>query len=84
MQLFNKIASGLKTRAIHTVPGENDGTLDGGMIYREHSARATTRSITRASISFALDNVSQGRPELARPNGVAQRGPRAVSPRPRR
>ena len=28
MQLFNKIASGLKTRVIHTVPGENDGTLE--------------------------------------------------------
>jgi hypothetical protein len=80
MQLFKKIASGLKTRAIHTVPGENDAALDGGVLYREHfGERATTRSITRASISSRSTMCRRDVPSWRGTIGVAQGGPRSVS-----
>ena len=64
MQLFKKIAGGLNTRAIHTVPGENDAALDGGVLYREHFGE-THYSFDHKGVHFvALDNVSQGRPEV--------------------
>ncbi|HZZ07194.1 MAG TPA: metallophosphoesterase [Candidatus Binataceae bacterium] len=64
MQLFKKIAGGLRTRVIHTVPGENDAALDGGVLYREHFGE-THYSFDHKGVHFvALDNVSQGRPEV--------------------
>jgi hypothetical protein len=64
MQLFKKIAGGLNTRAIHTVPGENDAALDGGVLYREHFGE-THYSFDHKGVHFvALDNVSRGRPEV--------------------
>ena len=68
MQLFKKIAGGLKTRAIHTVPGENDAALDGGVLYREHFGESHY-SFDHKGVHFvALDNVSQGSPQV----GAAQ------------
>jgi hypothetical protein len=64
MRLFKKIASGLKTRALHTVPGENDAALDGGVLYREHFGESHY-SFDHKGVHFvALDNVSQGSPEV--------------------
>ncbi|HEV7989435.1 MAG TPA: metallophosphoesterase, partial [Candidatus Binataceae bacterium] len=64
MQLFKQIAGGLKTRAIHTVPGENDAALDGGVLYREHFG-VSHYSFDHKGVHFvALDNVSQGSPEV--------------------
>jgi len=68
MRLFRKIAGGLRTRAIHTVPGENDAALDGGVLYREHFGE-THYSFDHKGVHFvALDNVSQGSAEV----GTAQ------------
>jgi hypothetical protein len=64
VQLFKQIAGGLKTRAIHTVPGENDAALDGGVLYREHFGESHY-SFDHKGVHFvALDNVSQGSPEV--------------------
>lgn len=64
MQLFRKIAGGLNTRTIHTVPGENDAALDGGVLYREHFGESHY-SFDHKGVHFvALDNVSQGSPEV--------------------
>jgi predicted phosphodiesterase len=64
MQLFKQIAGGIKTRAIHTVPGENDAALDGGVLYREHFGESHY-SFDHKGVHFvALDNVSQGSPEV--------------------
>jgi predicted phosphodiesterase len=64
MQLFKKIAGGLKTRAIHTVPGENDAALDSGVLYREHFGESHY-SFDHKGVHFvALDNVSQGSPKV--------------------
>jgi 3',5'-cyclic AMP phosphodiesterase CpdA len=64
MQSFKKIAGGIKTPAIHTVPGENDAALDGGVLYREHFGE-THYSFDHKGVHFvALDNVSRGRPEV--------------------
>ena len=64
MQLFRKIAGGLNTRTIHTVPGENDAALDGGVLYREHFGESHY-SFDHKGVHFvALDNVSQGSPEI--------------------
>ena len=64
MQRFEKIAGGLKTRALRTVPGENDAALDGGVLYREHFGE-THYSFDHKGVHFiALDNVSQGSPKV--------------------
>ena len=64
MQLFRKIAGGLNTRTIHTVPGENDAALDGGVLYREHFGESHY-SFDHKGVHFvALDNVSQGSPQV--------------------
>ena len=73
MQLFKQIAGGLKTRAIHTVPGENDAALDGGVSTASISARATTHSITRASISSRSIMCRGAAPRLARRNWPGSR-----------
>jgi predicted phosphodiesterase len=64
MQLFKSIAGRINSPAIHTVPGENDAALDGGVLYREHFGE-THYSFDHKGVHFvALDNVSRGRPEV--------------------
>ncbi len=69
MRLFAKIAGGLRTGAIHAVPGENDAALDGGVLYREHFGESHYSFDHKGVHFIALDNVSQGSPEV----GAAQR-----------
>jgi 3',5'-cyclic AMP phosphodiesterase CpdA len=64
MQLFKTISGRINTAAIHTVPGENDAALDGGVLYREHFGD-THYSFDHKGVHFvALDNVSRGHPEV--------------------
>jgi predicted phosphodiesterase len=64
MQLFKSIAGRINTSAVHTVPGENDAALDGGVLYREHFGESHY-SFDHKGVHFvALDNVSRGRPEV--------------------
>jgi hypothetical protein len=64
MQLFKSIAGRINTSALHTVPGENDAALDGGVLYREHFGESHY-SFDHKGVHFvALDNVSRGRPEV--------------------
>jgi 3',5'-cyclic AMP phosphodiesterase CpdA len=64
MQLFKSIARRINTRAIHTVPGENDAALDGGVLYHEHFGESHY-SFDHKGVHFvALDNVSRGRPQV--------------------
>ena len=64
MQLFKTISGRINTAAIHTVPGENDAALDGGVLYREHFGE-THYSFDHKGVHFvALDNVSRGHPEV--------------------
>jgi calcineurin-like phosphoesterase family protein len=64
MQLFKSIAGRINTSAIHTVPGENDAALDGGVLYREHFGESHY-SFDHKGVHFvALDNVSRGHPEV--------------------
>jgi predicted phosphodiesterase len=64
MQLFKTIAKRINTSAIHTVPGENDAALDGGVLYRSFFGD-THYSFDHRGVHFiALDNVSRGRPEV--------------------
>jgi len=64
MQLFKSIAARINTSTLHTVPGENDAALDGGVLYREHFGESHY-SFDHKGVHFvALDNVSRGRPEV--------------------
>jgi hypothetical protein len=64
MRLFRSIAGRINTLEIHTVPGENDAALDGGVLYREYFGESHY-SFDHKGVHFvALDNVSLGRPEV--------------------
>jgi len=64
MRLFKSIAGRINSSALHTVPGENDAALDGGVLYREHFGESHY-SFDHKGVHFvALDNVSRGRPEV--------------------
>lgn len=64
MQLFKSIAGRLNTPVLHMVPGENDAALDGGALYQEHFGQ-THYAFDHKGVHFvALDNVSQGSPEI--------------------
>lgn len=64
MQFFKTIAGRIHTPAIHTVPGENDAALDGGVLYREHFGDSHY-SFDHKGVHFvALDNVSRAHPEV--------------------
>lgn len=68
MQTFQEIAGRLKVKQIHVVPGEHDAGLDGGELFRSVFGE-TSYSFDHRGIHFiALDNVSQGKPEV----GAAQ------------
>src|SRR6185312_9156874 len=64
MRLFKNIARGINTAAIHTVPGENDAALDGGVLYREHFGESHYSFDHKGVHFIAIDNVSQGSPEV--------------------
>ncbi len=64
MQLFKSISGRINTSAIHTVPGENDAALDGGVLYREHFGESHYSFDHRGVHFVALDNVSRGHPEV--------------------
>jgi predicted phosphodiesterase len=64
MELFKSIAGRINTPVIHTVPGENDAALDGGMLYREHFGESHYSFDHKGVHFIALDNVSQGSPEV--------------------
>jgi 3',5'-cyclic AMP phosphodiesterase CpdA len=64
MQLFKAIAGRINTPTIHTVPGENDAALDGGVLYREHFGESHYSFDHKGVHFIALDNVSRGRPEV--------------------
>lgn len=64
MRLFESISRRINTSALHTVPGENDAALDGGVLYREHFGESHY-SFDHKGVHFvALDNVSRGHPEV--------------------
>jgi hypothetical protein len=64
MRLFKTIAGRINTRTIHTVPGENDAALDGGVLYREHFGESHYSFDHKGVHFIALDNVSRGHPEV--------------------
>jgi len=64
MQLFKSIAARINTSTLHTVPGENDAALDGGVLYREHFGESHYSFDHKGVHFIALDNVSRGRPEV--------------------
>ena len=64
MHLFQKIASHLRVRARHMVPGEHDAGLDGGALYREIFGDSSYSFDHRGVHFVALDNVSRARPEV--------------------
>jgi 3',5'-cyclic AMP phosphodiesterase CpdA len=64
MQLFKSIAGRINTPALHMVPGENDAALDGGVLYREHFGESHYSFDHRGVHFIALDNVSQGSPQV--------------------
>ncbi|MBV8775011.1 MAG: metallophosphoesterase, partial [Deltaproteobacteria bacterium] len=64
MKTFKSIASRINTKTIHTVPGENDAALDGGVLYREHFGESHYAFDHKGVHFIALDNVSRGRPEV--------------------
>jgi 3',5'-cyclic AMP phosphodiesterase CpdA len=64
MQQFKSIAARINTPVIHTVPGENDAALDGGVLYREHFGESHYSFDYKGVHFIALDNVSRGHPEV--------------------
>jgi predicted phosphodiesterase len=64
MRLFKTIARRINTPAIHTVPGENDAALDGGVLYGEHFGESHYSFDHKGVHFIALDNVSRGHPEV--------------------
>lgn len=64
MRRFKEIASRLRVRAHHVVPGEHDAGLDGGVLFREHFGETHYAFDHRGVHFVALDNVSQAKPEV--------------------
>jgi 3',5'-cyclic AMP phosphodiesterase CpdA len=64
MRQFRSIASGINAPTMKFVPGENDASLDGGVLFRSFFG-PTYYSFDHRGVHFvALDNVSQGRPKI--------------------
>jgi hypothetical protein len=74
MELFKSIAGRINTSALHTVPGENDAALDGGVLYREHFGESHYSFDHKGVHFIALDNVSRGRPEESREKKLIKSG----------
>ena len=64
MRLFRKIAGNLKVPIVRSVPGEHDAGLDGGTLYRDAFGESHYSFDHRGVHFIALDNVSQGRPNV--------------------
>lgn len=66
MRAFRDIASRLRVKTIHAVPGEHDAALDGGTLFRENFGE-THYSFDHKGVHFiALDNVSRGKPVVGK------------------
>jgi 3',5'-cyclic AMP phosphodiesterase CpdA len=64
MKRFREIAAGLKVPLVHSVPGEHDAGLDGGVLFRENFGE-TYYSFDHRGVHFVgLDNVSRGKPAV--------------------
>jgi 3',5'-cyclic AMP phosphodiesterase CpdA len=64
MRLFQKIAGRLRAPLVKYVPGEHDAGLDGGALYRGAFGESHYAFDHRGVHFIALDNVSQGRPNV--------------------
>jgi hypothetical protein len=59
---FQEIASRLRVKSRHHVPGEHDAALDGGVLFRRHFGDPSYSFDHRGVHFVALDNVSRGKP----------------------
>ena len=64
MRLFQKIAGRLRAPRIRYVPGEHDAGLDGGALFRDAFGESHYSFDHKGVHFIALDNVSQGRPNV--------------------
>jgi hypothetical protein len=64
MRRFREIATGLRTRERHMVPGEHDAGIDGGRLFREFFGETSYAFDHRGVHFVALDNVSRAKPEV--------------------
>jgi 3',5'-cyclic AMP phosphodiesterase CpdA len=64
MRLFRKLAGNLRVPIVRMVPGEHDAGLDGGALYREAFGESHYAFDHKGVHFIALDNVSQGRPNV--------------------
>jgi len=70
MKRFREIAAGLKTKNVRFIPGEHDAGLDGGTLYRSFFGESHYSFDNRGVHFAALDNVSQGKPDVG-PSQIA-------------
>ena len=64
MRLFRKIAGRLRATDVRYVPGEHDAGLDGGALFRDAFGESHYSFDHKGVHFIALDNVSQGRPNV--------------------
>lgn len=64
MKLFQEIAGRLKAPLVKYVPGEHDAGLDGGRLFRDAFGESHYSFDHKGVHFIALDNVSQGRPNV--------------------
>lgn len=64
MRLFRKLAGSLKAPVVKLVPGEHDAGLDGGALFRDAFGESHYAFDHKGVHFIALDNVSQGRPNV--------------------
>jgi 3',5'-cyclic AMP phosphodiesterase CpdA len=75
MKRFKEIASQLKVKAVHVVPGEHDAGLDSGVLFREHFG-PTNYSFDHKGVHFvALDSFAGQAGGGRGTDRVAQEGP---------
>ena len=64
MKRFRDIASRLRVKEVHLIPGEHDAGFDGGAVFRDVFGE-TSYSFDHRGVHFvALDNVSRAKPEV--------------------
>lgn len=64
MRLFQRIAGRLRAPLVRYVPGEHDAGLDGGKLFHDAFGESHYSFDHRGVHFIALDNVSQGRPNV--------------------